>query len=103
LAREFLFLAGRQEEKSSCQKKNLVAHSKNKTPVLGNAAPVLGMKPKRGWYVFWLFFKIGLCSSTSMESSRRDLSNDVAEHGPILKNNQNTYHSRFGFTPKTGI
>jgi len=27
-----------------------------------------------------------------MESSRRDLFNDMAEHGPILKNNQNTYH-----------
>jgi len=36
-----------------------------------------------------------------MESSRRDLSNDMAEQRPILKNNQNTgtYHLRFGFTP----
>jgi len=31
-----------------------------------------------------------------MESSRQDLSNDVAEHMPILKNNQNTYHTRCG-------
>jgi len=38
-----------------------------------------------------------------MESSRRYLSNDMAEHSPILKNNQITYHPRFGFTPKTGI
>jgi len=38
-----------------------------------------------------------------MESSRRDLSNDMAEHKPILKNNQNTHHPRFGFTPKTGV
>jgi len=38
-----------------------------------------------------------------MESSRRDLLNGMAEHGPILKNNQNTYHPRFGFTPKTGV
>jgi len=38
-----------------------------------------------------------------MESSRRDFLNDMAEHRPILKNNQNTYHTRFGFTPKTGI
>ena len=37
-----------------------------------------------------------------MVSSRRDLWNDVAEHRPILKNNQNTYLS-FSFTPKTGI
>jgi len=38
-----------------------------------------------------------------MESFRRDLSIDMAEHSPILKNNQITYHPRFGFTPKTGI
>jgi len=37
-----------------------------------------------------------------MESSRRDLLNDMAEHTPILKNNHNTYHSRFGFISKTG-
>jgi len=36
-----------------------------------------------------------------MDSSRRDLSNDMAEHRPILKNNQNTHHPRFSFTPKT--
>jgi len=35
-----------------------------------------------------------------MEKSRRDLFNDVAEHRPISKNNQNTYY--FGFTLKTG-
>jgi len=29
--------------------------------VLGNAMLVSGVKPKRGWYVFWLYFKIGLC------------------------------------------
>jgi len=38
-----------------------------------------------------------------MESSRRDLSNDMAKHRPISKNNQNTCHPRFGFTSKTGI
>jgi len=26
----------------------------------------------------------------------------MAEHKPILKNNQNTYHTSFGFKPKTG-
>jgi len=36
-----------------------------------------------------------------MESSHWDLLNGMAEHRPILKNNQNTYHPRFGFTPKT--
>jgi len=31
-----------------------------------------------------------------MESSRRGLLNDIAEHRPIIfKNNQNTYHPRF--------
>ena len=35
-----------------------------------------------------------------MESSRRDLWNDVADYRPILKNNQNTYHPSFDFTPK---
>jgi len=37
-----------------------------------------------------------------MENSRRDLFNDMAEHRPTLKNNQN-YHPRFGFAPKTGV
>ena len=36
-----------------------------------------------------------------MEGSHRDLLKDMAEHRPILKNNQNTYHPRLGFTPKT--
>jgi len=44
---------------------------------------------------------IDLCSATSMESSRRDLLNDMAEHHSILKNNQNTYPLII-FTPKTG-
>jgi len=38
-----------------------------------------------------------------MESSRRDLLNDVAEHRSILENNQNAYYPRFSFTPKIGI
>jgi len=37
-----------------------------------------------------------------MESSRRDLLNDMVEHKAVLKNNQNTYQPLFGFTPKTG-
>jgi len=28
--------------------------------VLGNTIPVLGVKPKRGWYVFCSFFKMSL-------------------------------------------
>ena len=38
-----------------------------------------------------------------MESSRRDLSNDMAEHESILKNNQNTHYLRFSSTLKTGM
>jgi len=36
--------------------------------------------------VFWLFFKIDLCSATSFQRSRRELSIDVAEHRSIVKN-----------------
>jgi len=76
-------------------------HSKNKTPVSGREFfTVLGVKLKWQWYVFWLFFKIGLCSATSMESSRRDLLNDVADHRSILKNNQNTYYPVLVSHPK---
>jgi len=49
---------------------------------LDNAIPVLGMKLKRGWSVC---FNINLCWVPSMERSRRDLSNDMAEHRPNLK------------------
>jgi len=38
-----------------------------------------------------------------MESSRRDPLNGMAEYVPLLKNNQNVYHPRFGFSPTTGI
>jgi len=39
------------------------------------------------------FFMIDLCSATSMDSSRRDLLNDTAEHRSIFENNQNTHYS----------
>jgi len=38
-----------------------------------------------------------------MDSSRRDLLNDRAEYRSIFKNDQNTYYTRFSFTPITGI
>jgi len=38
-----------------------------------------------------------------MESSRRDLSNDMAEHRPILKIPKIRTKSHFVFTPKTQI
>jgi len=76
-------------------------HLKNNAPVLGNAIPVLGVKPKWGWYVFWLFFQIGLCSAMSFKRSRRELSIDVAEHRSMLKNYHKTHYPRFILTPKT--
>ena len=51
--------------------------------------------------MFWLFFKVDLCSATSLKRSRRELSIDVADHGSTLKNNQNKYYPCFIFTPKT--
>jgi len=59
-----------------------------------------GMKPKRGWYVLWLFFKIGLCSAISFKRSRRELSTDVAEHGSMLKNDRNTLYPVLVSYPK---
>ena len=75
-----------------------IEHSKNKTPVLGDDIPVLGVKRKRGWYLFWLFFKIGLCSAITFKRSRRELSNDVAEHRSMLKSYL-AHYPRFSFNP----
>jgi len=58
-----------------------------------------GCETKTEYYVFWLFFRIDLRSATSMESSRQDLWNDVAEHRSILKHNQNMQYPRFSFLP----
>ena len=78
----------------------IAKHSKNKTPFWGLL--YLGVKPKRGWYVFRLFFKVGLCSAISFKRSRRELSIDVAELLSMLKNFQNMHYSRFSSIPKTG-
>jgi len=56
---------------------------------------------KRGWYVFWLFFKIGVYSAISFK--RRGLSIDVAEHRSTMKNYPNTHYPRYSFMPKAGI
>jgi len=40
-----------------------------------------------------VFFKMGIGLAKSMESSRRDLFNDMAEHGYILKNTQNMHYT----------
>jgi len=50
-----------------------------------------------------VIFKIGLCSAISFKRSRRELSIDVAEHRPMLKNFQNTNYPRFSFVPNTGL
>jgi len=72
---------------------------------LGKAIPVLSVKPKRGWFVFWEFFKIGLCSAISFKRSRRGLSSDVAEQigRSMLKTTLKCVLPRFNFIPKTGI
>jgi len=36
-----------------------------------------------------------------MESSHRNILNDVAEHRSILKSDQHRYYPRFSLTPKT--
>jgi len=57
-----------------------------KTPVLGDALPVLDVTLKREYYVFWHFFKIDECSAISFKRSRREPSIDEAEHRSLLKN-----------------
>jgi len=79
-------------------------HSQNKTPILGKAKPVLRVKLKRGWYVFWIFFKIGLYVQPYH-------SKGLGESFPLMwlkiglcfKNYHNTYYPQFSFTPKTGV
>jgi len=84
--------------------KHLLTRSTMKTkPVLGNAILVLGVKPKWGWYVFWLFLMIGLSLAISFKRYRRELSIDVAEHRSMLENYQNTHYPRSSFTSKTDI
>jgi len=74
-----------KEHKNGFATSGLVFIVKTK-PRFGECIPVLGVKPKLGWYVFLLFFKIGLCSAISFKRSRRELSIDVAEHRFMSKN-----------------
>jgi len=60
------------------------------------------LKNIKNMHYFLFFPKTELCSAISMKRYRRNLFNGIAQHRPILKNNQNTY-PRFGFIPKTGI
>ena len=61
-------------------------HSNNETFALGSSTTVYGVILKRGWYVIWLLFKIGLCSAISFKRSWRELYIDVTEHRSMLKN-----------------
>jgi len=65
---------------------------KTKKPFFGEYYTCFGDEAKTGVVrtVLREFFNIHLCSATSIESSRRDPLNDVAEHRSILKTNQNT-------------
>jgi len=81
-------------------------HSKNKTPVLGNAIQVLDVKLKAGVERILVIFQdrsTYVCSAISFKRSRRELSIDVAERRSILKNDHNTHYSRFSFISKTNI
>ena len=88
------------KSKKYIKKEKRQVYSKTKS-CFGECIPVLGVPLKGGWYVFRLFFKIGLFSAISFKSSRRELSIDVAELRTMLKNERNTY-LRFIFIPKTG-
>jgi len=68
-------------------------HSKHKTAVLGTAiySTCFGYETETG--VVRILVKVELSSAISMESSCRDLKNDMAEHRSILKNNLNTHYS----------
>ena len=75
-------------------------HCKNKTTVsrIAIGGLPLWLWDQNGRNVLWYFFKIDLCSTTSMESSRWDLMNAMAEHRSILKNYHSMSHPCFGFT-----
>jgi len=73
-------------------------------PRRGECYTCFGYKTKSGVVCILIIFQCRpMFSHINMESSRRDLWNDMAEHRSILENTQNTYHARFGFTPKTDI
>jgi len=60
------------------------------TPCFGECYTSFGYETKTGVVRILVDFQHSPMLTTSMESSRRDLLNDMAERRPILKNNQNT-------------
>ena len=54
-------------------------------PSFGECFRWFWCETKTGWYLFWLFFEVGLCSAIPIKRSRRELSIDVADHRSILK------------------
>jgi len=63
---------------------------------------ILPSVTKPGRTMHEIFSEIEPCSAIVMESSRRDLSNVMAEHRSILKNHQNKNPCLI-FTPQTGM
>jgi len=61
------------------------------------------MKVKQGLSLIWLFLKIPVGITISMESSRRDLFINMVVDRFIFKNNQMTLSPCFTFIPKTGM
>jgi len=68
-----------------CSKKS-VEDSTVKTKPLRKFVPFFLVKMERVWFLFSLFFSTDLRSAILFARSRRELSIDVAEHRPILKN-----------------
>ena len=68
------------------------AYVRTKPPFWGLLYTCFGCETMtEGVRILQLFFNIGLCSATSIESYRRDLLNDMPEHNQSWKK-KNTYH-----------
>jgi len=61
------------------------------------------MKVKHGKSVIWLFLKIALRTTISMESSRRDLFIGMVVDRYIFNSNQDTPSPCFTYMPKPGV
>jgi len=76
-------------------------HNKNKIPVLGNAIPVLGMKPNRGRYVFY-FSRYAYGQTHIQRVSARPFY-WCGWTKVYWKITENTHYPRFSFILKIGI
>jgi len=71
--------------------------------VLDSLTAVLGMKVEQGESAMSLLLKINRSTTTSMKTSRRELSIEMVIHRSIFKNNQITHFSCFTFISTTGV